>query len=1184
MKTYLLWLFLLFASVPFCGSLKIGFLLTARALTPGFPSVITSGGAVQLAVDEINRRYNTSVKLIWNNTECDVTKALLTGYEQGTKDQVDVIIGPACEKSMDLVTQLMAVLNTGPVPTITWLPRRQSTSYPNDTAISTYPSYETIADSLVVLLKYFSWKKVGIIASQDEICGSLIDTVNDLFPNKDLSIVRLLFLEDITQQSIAHSITEVKDHARVIILCMKPSFAREFLVQADAQGFTSKEFVFIYCRFGPSAESELIQSGTKGTIFAPLLQIGHMLPDSTIRVKNFTQLAKQSGFRQEPACCNDTDEFSMSLYDTFMFAADMYFNKTNNRTFNISAMARTFQTFSGTETTDSFGRIRRNVSVVYFQNGRFETVAMVTKTFNKVKEIQWPGGMLPRDSPDCGWQNEQCSEESEKDSNKNSVIIGSCVSLAVILVVAGALFACYKKSKFEKDLLNMIWKVNNNEIKLRRPRATTQNSIQDRASPSHPKKNLIRADTRGTLGLGSTSSIDKTMLYAPVGSYKGSIVAVKNIQRRSIQLTREMLRDLKALRELQHENLNPFIGVSLEPGDSYILMKYCSKGSLQDVLENDDIKLDNMFKMSFLMDLGRGLDFLHKSPVKSHGNLKSSNCVIDSRWVLKLTDYGAICRPAEPEPADGNDDNSYYSRLLWTAPELLRMHRPPAKGTQKGDVYSFAIIMHEILHRCPPYYFNHSPSNKTIIERLRVCEDPPYRPRITEDVAEQDKMVGVMTCCWHECPELRPDIHSLLKILIDINGKRKINIMDNMIMMLEAYSNNLEELVAERTEELAHEKQKTDKLLYQMLPPLAAEQLKRGEHVVPETFSEVSIFFSDIVGFTSISGLSTPLQVVDLLNDLYTMFDEIIGRHDVYKVETIGDAYMVSSGIPRRNGKRHSGEIANMALDLLSAVTSFRVRHKPEEKLQLRIGLHTGHCAAGVVGLTMPRYCLFGDTVNMASRMESTGKALHIHVSNDFADAVKDLNWGFLLLERGLIEVKGKGLQKTYWLVGKEGYTSPLPQEMQRLHEKYIDSVEKGRPLSPTDTHISNGSQPESTSMYGNAFRRASFAITFLRTLSQHSRESSPNASRVTVRDFDGENETASGAKNTLNIPNNEFKTASILPPLSVASDDLKASGGSSSGRKKKKRKKHRHKDKDNDTECVNNLNIPTIEITSQQT
>ena len=83
---------------------------------------------------------------------------------------------------------------------------------------------------------------------------------------------------------------------------------------------------------------------------------------------------------------------------------------------------------------------------------------------------------------------------------------------------------------------------------------------------------------------------------------------------------------------------------------------------------------------------------------------------------------------------------------------------------------------------------------------------------------------------------------------------------------------------------------------------------------------------------------------------------------------------MVASGIPRRNGRRHAGEIANMALDLLSAVTSFHIRHIPGDKLQLRIGLHTGPCAAGVVGLTMPRYCLFGDTINMASRMESTGK------------------------------------------------------------------------------------------------------------------------------------------------------------------------------------------------------------------
>lgn len=117
--------------------------------------------------------------------------------------------------------------------------------------------------------------------------------------------------------------------------------------------------------------------------------------------------------------------------------------------------------------------------------------------------------------------------------------------------------------------------------------------------------------------------------------------------------------------------------------------------------------------------------------------------------------------------------------------------------------------------------------------------------------------------------------------------------------------------------------------------------------------------------------------------------------------------------------------------------------------------------------------------------------------------------------------------------------------------------------------------------MYGNAFRRASFAITFLRTLSQHSRENSPNGSRLTVRDFDVDHEA--GAKNTLNIPNTDLKSTSILPSISLSSDEQKVSSTSASGRKKKKKKKHKHSAKDSDGDIVNNLNIPTIEITSQQ-
>lgn len=165
------------------------------------------------------------------------------------------------------------------------------------------------------------------------------------------------------------------------------------------------------------------------------------------------------------------------------------------------------------------------------------------------------------------------------------------------------------------------------------------------------------------------------------------------------------------------------------------------------------------------------------------------------------------------------------------------------------------------------------------------------------------------------------------------------------------------------------------------------------------------------------SAESTPLQVVNFLNDLYTVFDRIIRGYDVYKVETIGDAYMVVSGLPIKNGDRHAGEIASMSLELLHAVKQHRIAHRPNETLKLRIGMHTGPVVAGVVGLTMPRYCLFGDTVNTASRMESNGEALKIHISSKCKEALDKLE-GYVTEKRGLVNMKGKGEVVTYWLIG----------------------------------------------------------------------------------------------------------------------------------------------------------------------
>ncbi|KAM9521583.1 uncharacterized protein ACIB01_016405 [Guaruba guarouba] len=218
------------------------------------------------------------------------------------------------------------------------------------------------------------------------------------------------------------------------------------------------------------------------------------------------------------------------------------------------------------------------------------------------------------------------------------------------------------------------------------------------------------------------------------------------------------------------------------------------------------------------------------------------------------------------------------------------------------------------------------------------------------------------------------------------------------------YTRNLRE----KTEDLKRERQLAEDLLHQMLPKSVAKQLRKRQKVEAENYDQVTIFFSDIVGFTSIAASCTPLQVVEMLNNLYVCFDSRIESYDVYKVETIGDAYMVVSGLPERNGTKHADEIAKMSLDLVAAVRQVVIPHMPMGRLQLRAGIHTGPCVAGVVGYKMPRYCLFGDTVNTASRMESTSLPQKIHISSATYDALL-ADDAYEIELRGEIEVKVTG-------------------------------------------------------------------------------------------------------------------------------------------------------------------------------
>lgn len=224
-------------------------------------------------------------------------------------------------------------------------------------------------------------------------------------------------------------------------------------------------------------------------------------------------------------------------------------------------------------------------------------------------------------------------------------------------------------------------------------------------------------------------------------------------------------------------------------------------------------------------------------------------------------------------------------------------------------------------------------------------------------------------------------------------------------------------------------KQQADNLLSQMLPPSVSKQLMAGQKVAPQSFKSATIFFLDVVGFTTISAQVHPLEIVALLNSLYSIIDWVIDQYDVYKVETIGDSYMIVSGLPEEN-EHHASEIATMSLHLGYAVDQFIYKKNPKIKIKIRMGINTGSVVAGCVGTKMPRYCLFGDTVNTASRMESNSAPGRINCSEATANMLKN-DGNFDLESRGEVDVKGKGKMNLFWVNSKHNFDpSAIPMKI----------------------------------------------------------------------------------------------------------------------------------------------------------
>lgn len=237
-----------------------------------------------------------------------------------------------------------------------------------------------------------------------------------------------------------------------------------------------------------------------------------------------------------------------------------------------------------------------------------------------------------------------------------------------------------------------------------------------------------------------------------------------------------------------------------------------------------------------------------------------------------------------------------------------------------------------------------------------------------------------------------------------------ISVMPNLVVYLHERLARTEFWTRQK---LREEQQRSERLLLNVLPQSVAERLMQEHQTIADSFAEVTVLFADIVGFTELSTQMSPTELVELLNQIFSRFDQLAEHYGLEKIKTIGDAYMVVAGLPQQRVD-HAIAIADMAMAMQQAILIFN--EETGHKLKMRMGIHTGPVIAGVIGLRKFCYDLWGDTVNTASRMESHGLPDEIQVTRVTYECLK---LQYLFEERGCIFIKGKGEMTTYLLKAK---------------------------------------------------------------------------------------------------------------------------------------------------------------------
>uniref|UniRef100_A0A0N5AS83 Guanylate cyclase n=1 Tax=Syphacia muris TaxID=451379 RepID=A0A0N5AS83_9BILA len=1073
MNVQLVALLLVLCGVAVAVVIQVGHLLPSR------PENAHENAALTMCAKDLEKRgiLPPFVKLKIDTEDsckdfCGVENAAMLHY----KKNATVYFGPGCNNEILVIGKLAARWN---VPIIAHMSGEDALAdrsvYKTMSSVALTSAIE-MARATITFLELNGWKQIGLVrGSKGYEQSSLYALKNYLSQVQKIKVnveIELSPYDSVDKIMSSGALKKLAKNCRVIIceMGMDVHAATNFMIATQRAKMKGEEYVYILPwlshenDYFPWEANNVDKAETKSAFSGIILITAHGY-DKRFVAEFQKRFTKETGY--------STSHYSaivyMSLYDALylygLALRDVYEETKSEEIYKDGEriwkkMAdRQFEGMTGQVVINNKAFRVPSYATYYAANGSMRIVVELKAEMaqncagkelgctseyvaREIEENYWHSraGKLPPDEPVCGFDGQLC------DYSRYFIASG-----AVVLLIILGLLAHFGRIKLnERRLYEMTWRIPRDEVRLVVP-GSKSGSLYPHGGSSF---------------VGSETSHAQTTLFGVQQAVCNGVrlAARTYIQNRNIAFVKTELKLLKEasfwqfktpMKLLENENLNKFFGISFNQQNEFIVLwVYCQRGSLEDILFNDELKLGHNFQVSFAKDVVKGLLYLHSSPVEAHGYLCLQNCLVDSNWSIRLSDYctenivteklrhneirkkdeenatkdekDAGAKDGAKKDADGEPTNSHLKEQIQMAPEVIReilttQFLPPA--TQTADIYSLGMILYQILYRVEPFYEKNLPKRK-ILEKISLANDDEVmlRPTFPADGDYNMQLISGIEACWLEVPEMRPNIKKVKTI---VHGNLRStgaggSLMDQMMKMMEEYTQNLETQVRERTQLLEEAQMQTDRLLYNMLPKSVVEDLKLGKPINPQLYTCATVLFSDIKDFTKISDSSTPFQIVTFLNEMFSGFDAIIEKHDAYKVETIGDAYMIASGVPVENGNAHIEQIAEISLKMRTFICGFKLEHRPEQTMAVRIGFHSGSVAAGVIGLAAPRYCLFGDTVNTASRMESTGVPNKIQISENSASLLKCFYPQFIMEERGRIQVKGKGECLTFFLEGKK--------------------------------------------------------------------------------------------------------------------------------------------------------------------